>query len=142
MKKVEWVTPNRMKFESLHKSFNKQTKCISVGNQIASTVVSSYIRPYSETECNGQKFPEGYLQECDLNWIVKDAPGYVKDYIRENGKNKTFILYLLFHWYKNKKIMHGAIITDEEHNYVNMFLFRQNRKSLSILEEVKKYVCN
>jgi len=141
MKKIEWVTPNRMKFESLHKTFNRQVSCICTGNQIGNTVNSSFIRPYNKTECNGQKFPKGHLQETDLNWIV-DAPEYVRDYIRQNGKNKTFILYLLFHWYKNRKIVHGAIITDGKHNYVKMFLFRQNKKSLSILEEVKKYVCN
>jgi len=151
MKKIEWITPNRMKFESLHKTFNKQVSCISTGNQLGNTVSSSFIRPYNETECNGQKFPKGYLQGIDLNWIVKDAPEWVKDYIREHGKNKTFILYLFFHWTKDttskryphkKKIMHGAILTDDKHNYVETFYFNDREKSFSIIDEAKKYVCN
>ena len=81
MKEHEWATPNRMKFDSLHKTFNRQVSCISTGNHIGNTVYSSYIRAYNQTECNGHTFPKGHLQEYDLGWLVKEAPEEAKEYI-------------------------------------------------------------
>lgn len=142
MKEIQWITSNRMRFESLHKTFNKQVACISTGNQIGGTVYSSYIRPYFKTECNGRTFHPGQLQEYDLNWIVKDAPEEAKDWIRENGKYETFILYVFFHRRNGKKIIHGAIITDKNHNHMMTFYCRSGAKSKSILDEAKKYIAN
>ena len=151
MKKKEWVTPNRMKFESLHKTFNRQVSMISTGNQIGNTVYSSYIRSYNETECNGRTFPKGHLQEYDLGWLVKEAPQETKDFIRRHGKDRKFILYVFFHrsngkifWNRSyeEKIIHGAVITDPEHNYIKTFYSRNNVKSRSVIDEAKKYITN
>ena len=142
MKKHEWVTPNRMRFESLHKTFNRQVSMIGTGNQIGNTVLSSYIRPYNKIECNGFERPPRVLQEYDLESIVKEAPRIAKDWVRQNGREKSFILYLFFHWRNHERIIHGAIITDSDHNHAQTFYFRRGYKSESIIDEARKYVCN
>jgi len=142
MKKHEWVTPNRMKFESLHKTFNRQVSMISTGNQIGNTVYSSYIRAFNELKCNGRVNEPGHLQEYDLGWLVKDAPGEAKNYIRANGKDKKFILYVFFHWNNGRKIIHGAVITDTDHNHIKTYYSSYNRKSVSVIEEARKYITN
>jgi len=142
MKKAEWATPNRMKFESLHKTFNRQVSMISTGNQIGNTVLSGYIRPYNQTECNGRIVPEGQLQEYDLGWLAKEAPEIAKQWIRRQNKDASFILYVFFHRSKGVKIIHGSIITDDEHNFRIAFYSRDNVKSRSIINEARKYITN
>ena len=142
IKKHEWVTPNRMKFESLHKTFNQQVSMITTGNQIGNTVLSSYIRPHSETKCNGFTNSPGHLQEYDLGNIVNEAPGMVKDWVREHGKHRWFIVYLFFHWRRGKRIIHGAVITDKKHLLVKTFYLRNEYKSWSVVNEARKYVVN
>jgi len=142
IKKKEWVTPNRMRFESLHKTFNRQVSMITTGNQIGNTVLSSYIRPYNETKCNGFTRSPGHLQEYDLGCFVKEAPGMAKDWVREHGREKSFILYLFFHWRNQERIIHGVIITDDEHNHAKTFYFRRGYKSESVIDEARKYVVN
>ena len=142
IKKHEWVTPNRMRFESLHKTFNRQVSMIGTGNQIGNTILSSYIRPYDRTECNGRHNLPGHLQEYDLGWIVKEAPEIAKDWVRQHGKTQSFILYLFFHWRNGNRIIHGAIITDGEHNHAETFYLGGTVKSISVIDEARKYVCN
>lgn len=142
MKKIEWINPNKMKLESLHKTFNRQTNCISTGAQIANTVYSGYIRSYSETECNGRDFPKGHLQEYDLGWLVKEAPEEAKNYIRQHGKDRKFILYVLFHWNNGRRIIHGAVITDPDYFHKKTFYLKNNLKSISVIDEAKKHITN
>ena len=146
MKKSEWVTPNRMKFESLHKTFNRQVNLISTGNQMCNTVRSFFIRAFNELECNGRLNEPGQLQEYDLNnfqdkYYPSDLGG-VKDFIRREGKTKRFILYVFFHYNGEKKITHGAIVTDAEHNHIRSCVFIFSGKSISVIEEARKYVTN
>ena len=140
MKKKEWATPNRMKFESLHKTFNKQVSTITTGNHIGNTVYSGYIRSYNETECNGFTSPKGHLQEYDLGNIVKEAPTIAKDFVRQHGKDRKFILYVFFHWYDGRRIIHGAVITTPEYRPIATFYTRSSLKSMSIIDEAKKYI--
>ena len=140
MKKMEWATPNRMKFESLHKTFNRQVSMICTGNHIGNTVYSGYIRAYNKTECNGRVVPKGQLQEYDLGWLVKEASGLAKQWIRGQGKDESFILYVFFHRSNGAKIIHGSIITDGEYNFKIAFYSRNNVKSRSIIDEARKYI--
>ena len=83
MKKIEWLTHNRMKFESEHKTFNRQTQCISTGNIVSNTLLGWYIRPFNETKCNGFDFEPGNLQKADLK-TFRNLPHYVEGY----GRNR------------------------------------------------------
>jgi len=140
MKKMEWATPNRMKFESLHKTFNRQVSMISTGNHIGNTVLSGCVRAYNETECNGYTNPKGHLQEYDLGWLVKEAPMVAKQWIRRQGKDESFILYVFFHRSNGAKIIHGSIVTDGEYNFKIAFYARGGLKSRSIIDEARKYI--
>ena len=69
MKKREWENPNKMRFESEFKTFNKQVNLITTGNAICNTQMSMFIRPYKETKCNGFENPEGHLMRWDLQYF-------------------------------------------------------------------------
>jgi len=140
MKKAEWATPNRMKFESLHKTFNRQVSMICTGNHVGNTVYSGYIRPYNRTECNGRTVPKGELQEYDLGWLAEKAPEIAKQWIRGQGKDESFILYVFFHRRNGARIIHGSIITDGEYNFKIAFYSRDSVKSRSIIDEARKYI--
>lgn len=146
MKKCEWATPNRMKFESLHKTFNRQVSMICTGNHLGNTVRSFFIRAFNELECNGRINEPGHLQEYDLNNFQDKYYPYelrrVKDFIRREGKVKKFILYVFFHYTGDKKITHGVVVTDAEHNHVQSFIFKVSVKSMSVIEEARKYITN
>lgn len=79
MQKVTWDNPNKMHIESEYKTFNKQTNYIGTGNVIANTQFSTFVRPFTETKCNGYDFQEGHLQNYDLNNI--STPQSIKDWI-------------------------------------------------------------
>jgi len=116
MKTIKWENDDKMLFESKHKTFNKQCRLISVGNQLGDVVYSNYIRAYNETECNGNKYQPGELQDYDLtkNMVGKDLPDYVREEIREIlGKDKTGIVYHFHHWIKgySRRIDDGIVLT-------------------------------
>ena len=90
---------NKMIIHSDFKEFNKQTNCISKGNQITNTIYGNYIRPYNEIECNGQKHDKGYLFYYDLKFFHINYD--IKEYIK--SLNKAIILYELFIYKKRSK---------------------------------------
>lgn len=141
MKKKRWVNGDKMLFESEHTDFNKQVDCIGTGNVIGEVQLSGYIRPHDKTECNGQTFPTGYLQEYDLNWLNKYLPDSLKEWIKENGKTKSLIGYTFFYRKSAQKIFIGYIVTDDEHNHLKTVYARQTRKTISALNECRKYIC-
>ena len=47
MREKEWVNGNKMKIETGHKTFDRQTNIISTGNIIANTLWGFFIRPYT-----------------------------------------------------------------------------------------------
>jgi len=139
MKKIKWLNPNKMKFESKHKTFNKQCTCISTGNQIGDVVLSSYVRPFNETECNGRINEKGHLQNYDLNWILKDFAYYVKDWIRKNVIKESIIAYEFHHYDNHRKIVDGYVITDNKHKLLEVW-YEGNYKNQSAVDEAIKYI--
>lgn len=143
VKQIKWLTPNKMEFESLHKTFNRQTKCINRGNVIGNTQIGGYIRPYNETNCNGQTFPKGHLQNYDLNWLVKDLPETLKQWIREYAKDKSVIAYIFRHFqggYNGKKILDGFVIITTDHKLLRVVYANNSLKSISAIDECIKYI--
>lgn len=145
MKKKIWDNPNKMHFESEHKTFNRQCKCIMTGNQIGDVVYSGYVRPYNETDCNGFTNPKGHLQEYDLNWLLKDVPYYVKDWIRKYAKTKSVIGYHFFYRNKERKIDIGYVVTTPEYKknkLLEKWYAQNTSKVQSALDEAIKYIVN
>jgi len=143
MKEKEWIHPNKMRFESEHKTFNQQVKCISRGNVISDTQLSGCIRPFNEVECNGYTFPPGHLQEHDLYWLNKYLPWRLKEWIRIHGKDKEFIAYTFFYHHNDKRIFIGYVITstaEENYKVLAKEYERSNWKTISALDECIKYI--
>lgn len=130
------------RFESEHKTFNRQTDkigTISTGNVIADTLLGWYIRPFNETKCNGYDFAPGELQQADLK-VFCQLPQFVRRFITDKGKQTKFILYELRHWITSRKIVHGYIITDDKHEFLNCFVVQPGYKSRSVISEAIKYL--
>lgn len=139
MKKCTWDNANKMHFESLHKTFNMQCRCITTGNQIGDVVLSSYVRPYNEVECNGRVNPEGHLQEYDLGWLLKLLPSYVKDSIREIAKTVGVIAYHFFYREKGRRIDIGYVVTDRKYRLLHAW-YCGSYKANNALDEAIKYI--
>jgi hypothetical protein len=145
-KKKEWVTPNRMKFDSDCKTFNRQVDCISIGNVIGHVQLSGCVRPRNETECNGYDFPKRHLQEYDLCWLLKNFPNYVKEYIRklDYAEDHPLIAYEFRHWRGKKKVVHGYVVTtgsDNGHKLLRKW-YPDRMKSKSVINEAVKYIAD
>lgn len=148
----EWVTPNRMKFESLHKTFNHQVDCIGTGNVFGHVQLSGYVRPRSEMELpNGEPCKQGEMQEWDLeHFILSDFPEYVKKYIRSLGyaEDNSVVAYEFRHWRRSErvaaglKVVHGYVLTsgsDDGHKVLKVW-YSPGKKSRSVIDEAITYI--
>ena len=139
MKEVKWINNNKMLFESLHKTFNKQVRLISTGNAIFGTQLSKYIRPISEITCNGAPFPVGHLRNYDLDYM--EFPQHIRIYLNENHLDTKLIAYHFFyHNNKHQRIDIGWVITDENHKLIKKWYARTTDKIISALDECIKYI--
>ena len=145
MKQKEWIHGNKMRFDSLPKTFNRQTRCISTGNVIADTQLSYYIRPYTETECNGRTNPPGHLQDFDLKAFDMRLPTYIIRRVRELTRDRAAILYHFFYYSGDGRIDVGAVLTttsDEGNKLLVTWYLGHREKRASALDEAIKYITN
>ena len=147
MKEKVWANPNRMLMESGHKTFDRQTNCISTGNVIANTQLSFYIRPYSRVECNGRKFPPGHLRNYDLKWWTRPLlPSHVRNYVESVTKDEPVIVYQFHHflsggyWGKERRIVHGYVVTTADYELLKKFVTGPTYKSGLVMDEATKYI--
>ena len=129
---------NKMIINSNFKEFNKQTNLITSGNVIANTMLGLYIRPWSETECNGLTFKEGELFEQDLKHF--NITRAMREYIK--SLNKQVILYEIFIYRNGKKDVIGWLIEDKG-RIIDMTVaisLGDYRKRFSALETVKNII--
>jgi hypothetical protein len=139
LKKIEWETSNKMKFNSSFKTFDKQTRILTTGNAMHDTQFSMYIRPKNETECNNAKFKVGHLRDWDLN-NFKNIPYYVKEDIEKRTENKPVILYEFHHYSNGRKIVDGYVATDTNYKKLKTYYTNPNMKSQSAVNEASKYI--
>lgn len=146
MKNKEWINGNKMKFESGFKAFDKQTQVISTGNVVARTQLSGFVRPKSETECNGFVRDEGVLQKYDLEqgFLSSLLPYRLKgDVAKLADENGGCIAYLFF--YKKasgQKEFIGLVITSKDYNHLKTFYLTNSNKHFAAVEEAKLYIIN
>lgn len=140
MKTVEWATPNRMKFDSDHKTFNRQVSMIGKGNVWGNTQHSSFIRPSNETSCNGRVNEKGHLQRYDLKVFYKimdrshvDTASLLVD--KHNGG----ILYAFFHYNGSQRVYDGGILTTRDYRLIRRF-YVGSYKQQSIVDEAINYL--
>jgi hypothetical protein len=147
MKKITWDNPNKMHFESPHKTFNRQTKLISTGNVIGNTQLSNYIRPYREIECNGFTNPPGHLQNYDLtkNVVGNLLPNHIREEIRKLTHDHGGIVYHFHHWQGDKRIPDGIVLTeghDRGNKFIKVWYLTPSTKAWGAVEEAIEYITN
>lgn len=128
----------KMIINSDFKEFNKQTNCISQGNVIANTMYGNYIRPYNETECNGQHFSPGHLFDYDLQFFKISRA--MREYIK--SLNRQVVLYEIFIYRNEKKDIIGWLIEDKGKIIDITVAYSRGdyRKRFSALETVKNII--
>lgn len=141
-KKIKWANPNKMIFESGHKTFDRQTNVISTGNIIANTLLGRHIRPYyTPTTPLGDPCRPGDMQAFDLNSEVLRLPAHVRQFVVENARNKGVWVYELRHWNGDQKVIHGYIITrSKTHKYLGEFCIGPTYKSWMVLNTALPYL--
>ncbi len=146
MKKVTWDNPNRQHFESPHKTFNRQTQCISTGNVIANTQYSNYVRPHSETECNGFTNDPGHLQNWDLtkNIVADTLTCWLREEIRKLTHDIGGIIYNFHHWNGDKRIDDGFVLTSKHDKYklIKVWYINPDLRAQAAVDEAVKYITN
>ena len=147
MKKAVYNSKGNQVVNTDWAEFNKQTNCICTGNVYANTQVSSFIRPYGKTECNGYQFPEGHLINVDLHQFDSyRIPENLERVIRDKNRKDSVILYMFFTLRKgNKRITpFGWVLTDREHRLIGQYVVcgcgESYTKRWSALNEAIQYI--
>lgn len=143
----------RMLVDTGWKTFDRQTNCISAGNVIANTQLSTYVRPYRETECNGLSFKPGELLEADLKAFGYRPPDDVLGILRDKGRERSVILYM-FSTYETVGNIVGRrmrvpflwVATDDDHRLMHTHVvYRMGAmmgKRFKAKDEILKYITN
>jgi len=126
-----------------HKTFDRQLVCASTGNVIGGGQYSNYIRPYTETECNGFTRPPGHLQNFDLqHFSLSDR---LRSLVKKYTQDKSRILYKFYHYNGDTEITHGYVLTegyDENYKLVDYWVTGPTYKSWLVIEGVLPYITN
>lgn len=131
--KRQWnKTGMRQIINSGHKTFDNQTNVLdNSGNMIARTQYSHYIRNYNETQCNGETFKQGELQNYDM----KRLPYNVKQYI---NKHKDF-RYWYSEFYVNGNLF-ASFLLNTDTNDLQIFDYSKNMKQYALTLWLKDYM--
>ena len=147
MREKEWRTPNHMKFESLHKTFNCQVDCIGTGNVMGYVQLSAYVRPRNKMENPvGEPVPKGAMQEWDLtHFLLSGFPDYVRNYIRklDYAEDHSVIAYEFRWWRGNKKVVMGYVVTtgyDDGSRLLEKWVDGRGPKARSVIDEAITYI--
>lgn len=142
MKKHTWDNPDKMHFESPHKTFNRQCRLITTGNQIGDVVYSNYVRPYGETECNGFTNPPGHLQNYDLAKNIVTLPHHIREEVRKLTHNEGGIIYNFHHWNNGRRIDDGFVLTSRHDDYrlIEVWYASQDWRARTAVDEAVKYI--
>jgi len=145
-KKKEWVTPNRMRFDSGYRTFDRQVDYISDGNVISNVQHSSIIRPYSDT--NGGVCAKGSCRRFDIDNMshTRHIPFTIQEWLAKHPEEKVWLYN--FH-FRNTNAKTGDsvgwVLTDYEHKKVILSAhcsgWGENAlKRKAVLDEAVKYV--
>lgn len=105
---------------------------IYTGNAITNVQQRNILRPWSETDCNGNVYPPGHLQKCDLSHF-KSVPKGVMDTIAEEGRTKTLVLYRFFYRNTNKqRVDLGWVLTELGRNSRGKLLCSVTERGLTL----------
>lgn len=128
-----------------HKTFDRQFVCASTGNVIGGGQYSTYIRAFTETECNGHVNQPGYLQDWDLQHF-HDMPAWLKREVKELCYDESLILYEFYHYdyASSRNITHGYVLTTgyPEYKLIKQWTTGPTYKSYEVINTLIKYITN
>ena len=134
-------TSGRMKIDTGCPVFDSQCSHLTSGNHWGSCQFSTFVRPVSETECNGRTLPVGELFEFDMRAFT-EMPAHVRAAIR--AINRTVVVSEIRHHIGSHrlgpKIVHGYIVTDGAEQLIRVFQTTDGPVSARILSTVLPYV--
>jgi len=145
MKQKVWDKKGNQVVNTRWKEFDRQTNYIGSGNVIANTQVSSYIRPWVETECNGCVNPEGRLMKFDLQQFDGfRIPKNLLDVIENKNRKDSVILYMFFTMRNKRVVPFGWVLSDKDHSTIGWQVVRCAGESYvkrwSALNEAIQYI--
>lgn len=129
-RKAVFDNPNKMRFQSDHKTFNKLTNLISTGNVIANTQTSFFIRANKkERDFDIKTFPD-----------YKNVPWHIKKAIEDDNRTESVILYK-FHIKGNPVCW---VLTDSNYKLIESALAGRGgrKKEQSVLLEVLRFIAD
>lgn len=134
-----------MTFTCAHKGFTAAANHPSAGylgrgNVYSDVQTSTYIRPLSQTECSGMSFIPGRLRDFDLATFQKRIPTPVLDEVRIYTRTKQAILYQFFHFRGRAKIVHGWLLTSNEHELIMQHVTGPTWRSRDVMDACRIYL--
>ena len=123
--------------------FDSQCSHLTSGNHWGNCQFSTFVRPVSETECNGRTVPVGELFDFDMKSFTM-MPQYVLAAVR--AMNRTvFVSEVRHHIDSHKlgrKIVHGYIVTSVADRLIRVFQTTDGPISERILSTVLPYIAD
>ena len=136
-------TSDRMVIDTGCSVFDSQCSHLTSGNHWGNCQFSTFVRPVSETECNGRTVPVGELFDFDMKAFTT-MPPYVRAAIR--AMNRTVVVSEIRHHIgshrQGRKIVHGYIVTDAAERLIRVFQTTDGPISERILSTVLPYVAD
>lgn len=119
-----WRTPNAMDLGTGNNAFERRAY-LGTGNVIADTMVGFFVRPRTEMSCNGKQFDKGRLQSFDLEHFVSadlHAEAMTRFLLNDpRFETERAKAYVIFHFTRNKRVVHGALVTDPCDRLIRLF---------------------
>ena len=119
-----WRNPNAMDLGTGNRAFERRGY-LSTGNVIADTMLGFYVRPRAQTLYNGLSFPDGKLQATDLGYFDAADKRFLPmtRFIATEPlfADQTCIAYAIFHRDREKRVVHGALITQTNGRLIRLF---------------------
>lgn len=150
MKKHEWDSPDKMRMESGHAVFDRQTNIISTGNIIANTQFGWHIRSWWDEGEGLVDYPEnkrepGHLFAFDMRQF-NGLPTAIYNSVREFAKSsrRGLWLYEFRHFtgpsWRPRKVVHGYVLTRYNHRLIRYWITGPTYKSCLVISECIQYV--
>jgi hypothetical protein len=136
-------TSDRMVIDTGCPVFDSQCSHLTSGNHWGTCQFSTFVRPVSETECNGRTLPVGELFEFDMKAFT-EMPAHVRAAIR--AINRTVVVSEIRHHVGSRrlgrKIVHGYIVTDAAERLIRVLQTTDGPISERILSTVLPYIAD
>ncbi len=134
---------DRMVIDTGCSAFDSQCLHLTSGNHWGNCQFSTFVRPFSETECNGRTLPIGELFDFDIKAFTT-MPSDVRAAIR--AINRTVVVSEIRHHIgshrQGRKIVHGYIVTDAAERLIRVFQTTDGPMSERILSAVLPYIAD